>query len=177
MHHCVLQLANEAASAAPPPPSQAAHATAAGSGWASVADLLFVQPTPPEGPQAAQSGAAPLPAGLTPAVARSGGALGTGEAVQPPDGVDGGVRVELPRPGQGLAADTLGGRAAWRLEPSADALASVSATPLSTSLPARGACVVLTPHALVRLTRRGAARSTARGELGGAAPPCPHTNP
>jgi len=160
-----LQLAQEAANA---PPVHPVH-TPVGGGWASVADLLFVQSAPTEAPRAMQSGVAPLPAGLTPAAAvRGGGALGAGQAVQPPDGVDGGMRVELPRPGEGLAADALGGRAAWRLEPSADALAAVSATPLSASLPARGACVVLTPHALVRLTRRGATGGAAGGELGGA---------
>jgi hypothetical protein len=152
-----LQLAQEAASAPP------LHDRAAG-GWATVGDLLFVQPAPAEAPRPMQSGLAPLPAGLTPAAARGDGALGEGEAVQPPDG---GVRVELPQAGEGLAADALGGRAAWRLEPSADALAAVSATPLSASLPARGARVVLTPHALVRLTRPGAARGAARGAAGG----------
>ena len=137
-----LQLAHEAASAPP------VHARAAG-GWASVGDLLFVQPAPAEAPRPMQSGLAPLPAGLTPAAARGDGALGEGEAVQP---ADGGVRVELPCAGEGLAAD---------------ALAAVSATPLSASLPARGARVVLTPHALVRLTRPGAARGAARGAAGG----------
>lgn len=142
-----------------------------------MADLLFVQSAPTVAPRPMQSGVAPLPAGLTPAAARGGGALGAGEAVQPPDGVDGGVRVELPRPGEGLAADALGGRAAWRLEPSADALAAVSATPLSASLPARGACIVLTPHALVRLTRRGATGGAAGGELGGAGAILSQPNP
>ena len=99
-----LQLAQEAANA---PPVHPVH-TPVGGGWASVADLLFVQSAPTEAPRAMQSGVAPLPAGLTPAAAvRGGGALGAGQAVQPPDGVDGGMRVELPRPGEGLAADAL----------------------------------------------------------------------
>ena len=78
-----LQLAQEAANAPPVQPR-------AGGGWASVGDLLFIQSAPAEAPRPVQSGLAPLPAGLTPAAARGDGALGEGEAVQPPDG---GVRV------------------------------------------------------------------------------------
>ena len=148
-----LRLALEAASTLPVPSGGAAT----GDGWVAAADLLFVGP-PAAAPAPATGGrplhavrsmVAPLPSGMDASVPRS------------PE--DAGVRVPLPRPGEGVGARhaASAARADWRLSTDVDALQAVSATALSTWLPKRGARLVLSPYALVRLLRPAAAAAAA----------------
>ena len=144
-----LRLALEAARTLPMPSGGAAT----GDGWVAAADLLFVGPAaaalPTDGRplRAVRSMVAPLPGGVDASLPRSAG--------------DAGVSVPLPQPGDGIAARQAASaaRAEWRLSTDVDALQAVSATALSTWLPKRGARLVLSPYALVRLVRPAEAAS------------------